>query len=226
MKKISLTLSALALGMVVLFSCAKEDSNENLSSYNESPKVEGIDLEISEIMSSKDFKRIVTMKDFNLISKEDELLFEENEIDWEMPITTSIESSNDVIAFKVKSDISHEIKGTLISLKKDNQRNIIFESYKNFNSQTGGTISYYFDQVETKVNVNTLVQNGRLIIENITMDEGGVERESWWSCTSGCYQNASNACSGDPECNTLCSALDLVGICTAETMIACGVHCM
>jgi len=46
------------------------------------------------------------------------------------------------------------------------------------------------------------------------------------SCMGNCYAFVMDACQADNDCRILCDGLNIFGICSAEVIIACAIHCL
>lgn len=221
MKKIIYGISFLALVGIIVVGCQKENLKPNLSSqpYKE-VKEDNLANLIKEIKHSEDY--LLLKKSFD--KRKDKALedfIDLSNVDWDNSLVEDYEDGSFVVLFNVYAP-DMVLIGNLISFNKDESSHLIFESFEEFNMETGGFFNYYFQTYESKLSVSAEIEEGKILIGTVLNEP--VYANSWWDCTTQCYKRGTDACDSDPECKTLCDGIG--GLCTGAIMMSCGIHCL
>lgn len=100
-----------------------------------------------------------------------------------------------------------------------------------FNQFEAGSISLVlpenleFGRVQKKSNDKAILLDGSDVDKIYTIQSNRSSRQSWWGCTTNCYQTAKRACGEDAQCDFLCDLVDLSGGCTITLAAACATTC-
>lgn len=225
MKRIIYGIQLLALVGTFVVGCQKENLKPNLGSES-SKEVKTSENDLNNLIKSIKYSEdyLLLKKSFDKIKdKALEDFIDLSNVDWENPINENNEDGSFVILFNVYAP-DMVLIGNLISFNKDESSHLIFESFEEFNMETGGFFNYYFQTYESKLSVSAKVEKGKILIGTVLNEPDYDYANSWWACTTNCYKRGSDACDSDPECKTLCDGLG--GLCTGAIMISCGIHCL
>lgn len=221
MKKTILKTATFSIIIFSIISCRKESFYQS-SNITADVQLDDITEKINRVQASSDFKALKELNESNTSNKSSIALFSEERIDWDNSFHYASDASSDAIGFNVYEEETNVIGGKLIAVMNDNVTKVIYESYSNFDVNSGGQISFYHQSIENTMIINTTVVDGLVLIDDITTPI--LEADSWWDRTTKCYKTASDACDDDAECKTLCNIVNFaLGSCEAAKLTACAI---